>query len=48
MDSEEAIKILTQHQQWRLGIDEEWKYTPKQITEAINIVLELAKKNINS
>ena len=45
MDSKEAIKILTQYQRWRLGIDEEYEYTPSQITEAIDIVLELAIKN---
>lgn len=43
MDNNEAIQILTQHQEWRLGSEQEYIYTPKQITTAINIVLEIAK-----
>tara|TARA_R110000765_G_scaffold294024_1_gene389313 strand:- start:480 stop:854 length:375 start_codon:yes stop_codon:yes gene_type:complete len=45
MDSKEAIQILTQHQEWRLGSEQVYIYTPKQITQAINIVLEIANKN---
>jgi hypothetical protein len=45
MSKQEAIEIVTQHQRWRIGVDEDYKYTPRQITEALNIVLEIAIKS---
>ena len=40
MNIYEATEILTYHQQWRLGNEDEMKYTPKELTQAIDIVLK--------
>jgi hypothetical protein len=40
----EAIKVLKYHQQWRLGLVDDAKYTPKQITKAIDEVIEYLEK----
>tara|TARA_R110002167_G_scaffold344170_1_gene553423 strand:+ start:426 stop:680 length:255 start_codon:yes stop_codon:yes gene_type:complete len=44
MDLKEAIKLLDYHQRWRQGIEEDFKYKPSQLTEALDIVLEQVKK----
>ena len=36
----EAIKILKYHQKWRQGADIEMKYTPQEITKALDELLE--------
>jgi hypothetical protein len=36
----DAIEILTYHQQWRLGVQDDAKYTPRDITIAIDEILE--------
>ena len=40
MDNKEALKVLSHHQEWRLGNEEEAKYTPKEITKAINVSIK--------
>jgi hypothetical protein len=40
MNIYEATEILTYHQQWRLGNEDEMKYTPKELTQAIDVILE--------
>tara|TARA_R110000751_G_scaffold85111_1_gene169982 strand:- start:366 stop:749 length:384 start_codon:yes stop_codon:yes gene_type:complete len=47
MDLKDAIKVLDYHQRWRQGIEEDMKYKPLQLTEALDIVLEQVKKNID-
>jgi len=44
MDLQDAIKVLDYHQRWRQGIEEDMKYKPLQLTEALDIVLEQVKK----
>ena len=44
MDLKDAIKVLDYHQRWRQGIEEDMKYKPLQLTEALDIVLEQVKK----
>ncbi len=39
MKLNEAIEILEYHQRWRLGKIDEMKYTPKQLTKALDVVL---------
>lgn len=41
MKLKEAIEILSYHQKWRLGKVDEMKYSPKQLTEALDIALKL-------
>lgn len=45
MKLSKAITILEYHQRWRLGELEEMKYTPKELTEAIEVLLKEVKKN---
>jgi GH18 family chitinase len=44
MKLKKAIKILKYYNKWRTGKVEEIKYTPREITEAIDRVLKKAKK----
>lgn len=44
MNLKEAIEILDYHQSWRLGKVDEMMFDPKQITKALDIVLEEVKK----
>lgn len=44
MNLKEAIEILDYHQSWRLGKVDEMIYELKQITKALDIVLEEVKK----
>lgn len=44
METKKAIEILEHHQQWRLGNVQEMKYTPREITEALDVLLEEFKK----
>lgn len=39
----QAIEILTYHQEWRLGKVDEMPYSPRQLTEAIDTVLDYFK-----
>lgn len=39
MTTGEAFKILKYHQEWRIGVQEEMKYSPKQLTDALNVLL---------
>jgi hypothetical protein len=48
MKNNEAIKIIEYHQKWRTGKKDEMIYEPKQLTEALDIVLSLAKKGAAS
>jgi hypothetical protein len=43
MDLKKAIEILEYHQEWRLGKYDEMKYTPKELTKSINVVLNKVK-----
>tara|TARA_R110000796_G_C14431862_1_gene421228 strand:+ start:81 stop:377 length:297 start_codon:yes stop_codon:yes gene_type:complete len=43
MKIEKAIKILTYHQEWRLGKIDEMKFVPKELTTALDIVLDKVK-----
>ena len=36
----DSIEILTYYQQWRLGVQDDVKYTTKDITIAIDEILE--------
>ncbi len=45
MDLKLAIEILTYHQKWRLGKVEDYKYSPKEITMAIDVLLNYLKTN---
>jgi len=44
MDLKDAIKVLDYHQRWRQGIEDDMKYTPSQLTTALDLVLEQVKK----
>jgi len=44
MDLPEAIKILEDHQKWRLGNDEIEPTEPKKLTEAMEIAIHLLKQ----
>ncbi len=44
MELKEAIKIMEEHQQWRTGLIEQKSIRPKEITEAINVLLAECKK----
>ena len=44
MDIETAIEILEYHQEWRLGKREDMIHEPKQLTQALDIVLNTVKK----
>jgi hypothetical protein len=37
----EAIKVLEQHQKWRLGDDAQPMTEPKQLSEALDIAINL-------
>lgn len=43
MTLETAIEILEHHQQWRLGKIDEMKYSPKELTQAIDELLKEIK-----
>ena len=45
MELQTAIEILEYHQEWRLGKRDEMTTTPKQLTEALDIVISEVKKN---
>ena len=51
MEIEQAVKILSDHQKWRLGDDTIEATKPKELTEAINVILKKIEydktKNIN-
>lgn len=39
-----AIDVLEYHQKWRLGEIHEMIYTPRQITESLDIIIKEVKK----
>ena len=43
MTLEIAIEILTYHQEWREGKRDDMKYEPKELTEAIDVILNHLK-----
>lgn len=49
MNLREAIEVLEYHQDWRLGKVDEMPYKPKEITEALDILLASVKsKQVHS
>ena len=42
MTLKQAIKILSDHQKWRLGVGD--MHSPKEITEAIDIAIHQMKQ----
>jgi hypothetical protein len=40
MTLQQAIKTLELHQQWRLGLRDDFYPKPKEITEALNVALD--------
>lgn len=44
MTIKKAIKILKYYNRWRYGKVDEIKFTPREITEAINKVLKKVRK----
>lgn len=47
MNLEKAIQILTHHQEWRLGKIDEIKFNPKELTTALDVVLDKVKNMDN-
>jgi len=45
MSNKEALEILEYHQQYRQGTVDEMKYTPRQITEALDVLIEYVKNH---
>jgi len=45
MSKDKALEILEYHQQYRQGLIDEMKYTPRQITEALDVLIEFVKKH---
>lgn len=43
MTLKQAIKILKNHQKWRIGNTDKMKYTPKELTEAIDVAIRALK-----
>ena len=43
MTLEEAIEILTYHQEWREGKRDDMNYEPKELTKAIDVILNHLK-----
>lgn len=46
MELQTGIEILEYHQEWRLGKREDMIYEPKQITEALDVVLSEVKNRL--
>jgi hypothetical protein len=46
MTLDQAIEILTYHNRWRQGLEEEMKYSPKELTMAIELILVELKNNV--
>jgi hypothetical protein len=44
MKINKALEILEYHQQYRQGLIDEMKYTPRQITEALDVLIEFVKQ----
>jgi hypothetical protein len=40
MNLEKAFEILSFHQQWRQGVHDEMPYSPRELTEALDVALE--------
>jgi len=48
MKLQEAYRILSYHQQWRLGKVSEMKYEPKVLSEAIYIILNFVQSKLTN
>ena len=46
MELKKAIEILEYHQEWRIGKRDDMIYTPKELTQAFDLVLNAVKKYI--
>jgi oligoribonuclease (3'-5' exoribonuclease) len=46
MSKDKALEILEYHQQYRQGVVDEMKYTPRQLTEALDVLIEFVKRNL--
>ena len=46
MTTKQAIKIISDHQKWRLGDDNFQPTIPKQLTEALDIAITIMSKSI--
>ena len=46
MKIEQAIEILKHFQIWRMGDIDDLDYTPKELSEAINFIIEYHDGNI--
>lgn len=44
MTKKEALKVLIDHQKWRLGNDEIEATNPKDLTKAIELAIKLLKQ----
>ena len=44
MTKQEALKVLENHQQWRLGDDSIEQTDPKELTKALEFVIEYLKQ----
>ena len=44
MTKQEALKVLEDHQKWRLGDDGVDATNPKELTKAINFAIKLLKQ----
>lgn len=43
MELQKAIEILEHHQQWRLGKIDDMRWEPRELTDALDLVLEQVK-----
>jgi len=45
MDIKKAIKVLDNHQRWRLGDEKITQTNPRELTESIDLILKEVKKS---
>jgi hypothetical protein len=48
MKTKKAIKILKEYQKWRIGETDKIAYTPKEISEALNKIINKNVKKFGS
>jgi len=46
MNITEAIKILKDHNEWRKGSDEKQMAEPKELSQAIDVIINYVEKDI--
>lgn len=46
MNLEKAIEIVDYHQEWRLGKQDGMKYSPKELTEALYVLLDASNAKV--